>query len=115
MNSGDESHSIDNLIQMLQDADPVIRIQAGFILGSLEGDAEPAVYILIQLLKYGDIHDRKLAATTLGQIGPVAEEAIPALLHAANDEEEDDAVSQLACWALEQIDLADFEPWAQAA
>lgn len=60
---------------------------------------------MIDLLTTGDVHDRKLAALTLGEIGPAAEDAVPALLDAANDE--DDGVSEMAIWALEQIDLVE--------
>ena len=57
------------------------------------------------------MHDRRLAALTLGEIGPVAEEAISALLEAADDD--DEGVAEMAIWALEQIDPADDE--AEAA
>src|SRR5579859_6885253 len=115
MNAGNERLPIDNLIEMLQDADPVVRLHAGFALGAMEEDALRAVPILIEILKFGDVQDRKLAATTLGQIGPVASDAVPSLLEAANDD--DEGVSDLAIWALEEIDLADAdeEPNAEAA
>jgi HEAT repeats len=51
---------------------------------------------LIRLLQNGDMHDRRLAALTLGELGPAAEEAIPALLEAADDE--DDGVFEMAVW-----------------
>ena len=50
------------------------------------------------------MHDRRLAAILLSEIAPAAEEAIPALLEAANDE--DDGVSEMVVSALDQIDLA---------
>jgi HEAT repeat protein len=114
MSAGGESLSIEKLIQLLQDTDPVVRIHAGFVLGTMDEDALPAIPILIEMLKHGEVRGRKLAALTLGQIGPAAVEAIPALFNAANDDEDED-VSDLAMWALEEIDLADEEPEAEAA
>lgn len=58
---------------------------------------------LIDLLQTESAQDRKLAAWTLGKIGPVAEEAVPALLDAVSDEHE--GVCDMVFWALEQIDL----------
>jgi hypothetical protein len=63
------------------------------------------------MLRRDDIQDRKLAALTLGEIGPIAEDAIPALFAAADDE--DEGLSELAVWALEEIDLIENE--AEAA
>lgn len=114
MSTGHEDLSVEKLVEMLQYPDPVVRIHAAFVLGTLEDDALPALPILIEMLKFGDVQDRKLAATTLGQIGPVASESVPALLEVAN-EDEDESVSDMAMWALEQIDLADGEPDAEAA
>lgn len=103
--------TIMNLIENLKDSDQIVRLHAATVLGSMDEDAEPAIPALIDLLTTGDVHDRKLAALTLGEIGPSAEEAVPALLDAANDE--DDGVSDMAIWALEQIDLV--ETYEQAA
>ena len=72
---------------------------------SMGEDAEPALPALIELLNADSVHDRKLAALTLGEIGPAAEEAVPALLEAADDENE--GVSEMAIWALEKIDLTE--------
>jgi HEAT repeat protein len=66
---------------------------------------------LIELLQNGDIHDRKLAALTLGEIGPAAQDAIPALFAAVEDD--DDSLAELAEEALEKIDLVDED--AEAA
>jgi len=85
----------------------VIRIHAATILGSMGDDAEPAVPALIKLLQNGDVHDRRLAALTLGKIGPAAEGAITGLFDAVDDE--DDSVSEMAEAALEQIDVAEGE------
>jgi HEAT repeat protein len=114
MSTGNESLSIEKLIELLQDTDPLVRIHAGFVLGTMGEEAFPAVPILIEMLEYGDVPTQKLAATTLGQIGPAAVEAVSTLLSAASDDEDED-VSDLAIWALEQIDLADEEPGTEAA
>jgi hypothetical protein len=37
-----------------------------------------------KLLQTGNVHDRRLAALPLGEIGPAAEKAIPALLETVN-------------------------------
>jgi len=105
MHSGQDTSTLDNLIENLQDPDQVVRIHAATVLGSIGEDAEAAVPALIELLNNGDIHDRKLAALTLGEIGPVAADAIPALFAAVQDE--DDALAGMAEEALEQIDLAE--------
>ena len=51
--------------------------QAGFVLGAMGEDAEPAVPILMEMLCHGDLQDRKLAATTLGEIGPARRTPCP--------------------------------------
>jgi HEAT repeat protein len=76
-------------------------------------EAVTAVPALIQLLQNGGIHDRKIAALTLGAIGPVAEEAVPALLAAVEDE--DDGLAEIAEAALEQIDLIEADEETEAA
>jgi HEAT repeat protein len=103
--SDNDAASIEQLIESLNDADQVVRLHAATVLGSFGHDAERAVPALIQMLTGGDVHDRKLAALTLGEIGPAAEDAVPALLDAANDD--DDGVSSMAIWALEEIDLTE--------
>jgi HEAT repeat protein len=107
MNAGKDAHKIDTLIANLQHPDQVVRMHSATVIGSMGGDAEPAVPALIELLEVGDVHDRRLAALTLGEIGPAAEEAIPALLEAADDE--DDGVATMALEALERIELDETE------
>lgn len=48
-------------------------MHAAAVLGSMGDEAEPAVPALIEMLKSDDVHDRRLAARTLGEIGPAAE------------------------------------------
>jgi HEAT repeat protein len=54
------------------------------------------------LLNGVQVTDRKVAALTLGYIGPQAAEAVPALRHALRDT--DGVVRRLAAAALEKID-----------
>lgn len=103
MDSEHTDLSVEELIHRLQNADPLVRVHAATLLATLAEKALPAVPTLIGLLKADQAQDRKLAAWTLGEIGPAAEEAVPALLDAVNDENR--SVFDMAFWALEQIDL----------
>ena len=47
----------------LADTDPLVRIHAGFVLGTLGEDSLPAIPVLIEMLNHGDDHDRKYRAT----------------------------------------------------
>jgi HEAT repeat protein len=105
--------SANELIPLLHDPDPVVRLHAGFVLGSLGDEATQAIPVLIEMLQSNDVHDQKLAAMTLGEIGPAASEAIPLLLHAANGENE--WLADAAIWALEEIDVIDTDIEAEAA
>lgn len=105
MYAGHEDFAIADLVDRLAHPDQVIRIHAATLLGTLGEDAASAVPALVTLLKTGDVHDRKLAALTLGEIGPAAAFAVAPLLDATGDEDED--VADMAVWALEQIDLID--------
>jgi len=111
MKSSKDDLTIEKLIANLKAPHQVIRIHAATILGSMGADAAPAVSALIDLLQTENVHDRKLAALTLGEIGPAAEEAIPALFIAVDDD--DEGVSEMAEWALEEIDIVEGE--AEAA
>ena len=111
MKSNGNDKAIVTLIADLQDPDQIIRIHAATVLGSMGEDAEAAVPALIEMLKTGNIHDRKLAALTLGEIGPAAEEALPALFAVVDDD--DDGLAEMAEEALEQIDVAESD--AEAA
>lgn len=50
------------------------------ILPSLGPDAAPVIPALTELLAAGDIETRRLAVVTLGNLGPIAKEALPRLL-----------------------------------
>jgi HEAT repeat protein len=105
MHAGQGSFAIAELIERLAHPEQIIRVHAATLLGTLGEDAAPAVPALVTLLKTGDVSDRKLAALTLGEIGPAAAYAVGPLLDASGDEDED--VGDMAAWALEQIDLID--------
>lgn len=53
-------------------------------------DAAAAGPVLIDLLNAGDVHDRKMAALTLGKISRTSQNAIPALFTTSKDEEDDE-------------------------
>jgi HEAT repeat protein len=105
--SGNDDLSIDFLIANLKATDQVVRLHSATVLGSMGDDAAPALPALIELLWAENVHDRKLAALTLGEIGPPAKEAIPALFAAVDDE--DEGLSEMAEWALEEIDVIQDE------
>jgi HEAT repeat protein len=86
------------LTENLQADDQVVRMHAATVLGTMADDAAEAVPFLIDLLASDDIQDRRLAALTLGEIGPVAEEAIEPLLAAVEDEDDGVAESAVRPW-----------------
>jgi HEAT repeat protein len=93
------------LIDNLKAPHNVVRIHAARILGTLGKKAIAAVPALIELLQAESGDDRTLAALTLGEIGPAAEAALPALFLALDDE--DEAVAEMAEWALAEIEASD--------
>ncbi len=99
MAAGKSAPTLTELIENLRAADRLVRVHAATALGALGEAAEPAVTILVRLLRVGDVQDRRLAALTLGEIA--SEDAIPALCDAADDP--DPGVAEMAEWALEQI------------
>jgi len=102
--------TIGNLIATFKDADQIARIHAAMVLSSKGRYASEAVSALIDLLETGTIQDKRVAALTLGEIGPVAKNAIPALTNAVD---EDETLFEHAIWALEMID--DEEEMREAA
>lgn len=63
MDSEHTDLSVEELIHRLQNPDPLVRIHAAAILGSLAEQALPALPALIDLLKAEKAQDRKLAAS----------------------------------------------------
>ena len=80
---------VPTLLKMLDDANGNIRNAAAYQLGEIRptGKVLPA---LLGLLNHGKPPERSLAAYTLGMLGPeVATEALPALIRALRDEDEE--------------------------
>lgn len=70
----------------LNDASHEKRVAAAVAIWSLGGPLEKAQDVLLDLVKHGEGHVRHAAAMGLGTFGPQAEEAVPVLLEAAEDE-----------------------------
>jgi HEAT repeat protein len=113
MQSGDGKLSLVKLLGSLQAEDPVVQIHAAVAIGSLGQDADPAIPVLVELLRFGNVQDRKLAATTLGLIGPTAADALPAIREAA-DFDDDESVARVAMRVLDEIE-GETSPWAAQA
>jgi HEAT repeat protein len=89
------------LIQRLKDPELTVRVHAGVLLGGMGLKASPALHALLELQDSEDVHDRRLAALTLGSLGHDLPESVPPLRDALHDE--DEAVRRLAAEALEEI------------
>jgi HEAT repeat protein len=70
-------------------------------VGKLGADAKWAVPALVELLSHDLVQLRSLAAHTLGQIGPAAGDAVPALERMSHNR--DPAVREVALEALEHL------------
>jgi hypothetical protein len=114
MQSGDGNLSLVKLIGSLQDADPVVRVHAAFGIGSLGDDAAPVVPVLLELLRFGDVQERKLALTTLGLIGSAAADALP-VVREVLDYDDDESVARVAMRVLDEIEGVTSRWAAQAA
>lgn len=101
MNSNDNDLSVENLVGKLQAPGQVVRVYAATLLGSLGEAAAETIPALVHMLETGDVPDRRVAVLALREIGPVAHEAIPALLVAANDK--DELVAEISAQALERM------------
>lgn len=113
MRSSDGNLSLVKLLGSLQGSDPVVRVHAAFAIGSLGADAAPALAALVELLRFGDAQERKLALTTLGLIGPAAVRALPVVREAA-DYDDDETVARVAMRVLDEIEGIN-SPWAAQA
>ncbi len=71
------------LLKVLRDPDPVVRLEAVLVFRQAGSDAIP---VLVGALGSEEKELRRAAATTLGALGPVSEAAIPALQKALEDE-----------------------------
>src|SRR5260370_14466871 len=90
------SESISELIQGLKSADPVLRLK---IVQVCRQGGLLALPPLVEALQSEDVELRRAVVTALGALGPAAQEAIPALKHALQDE----AVAPEAAEAIQKI------------
>lgn len=68
--------AVPKCIEFMKGNDPADALEACSVLAKLGGDAVPA---LVDLLKKGEGRSRSWAAFALGEMGPAAKEALPAL------------------------------------
>ena len=74
------------LIAACRDSDAVVRRDAARLLSNVKVPPEAAVPVLSQLMLHDANYEvRSMAAYSLGQLGPTAQAAIPALRQATND------------------------------
>jgi hypothetical protein len=74
------------LIAACRDSDTSVRRDAARLLSNVEVPPEVAVPVLSQLMLHDGYYEvRSMAAYSLGQLGPGAQAAIPALRQATND------------------------------
>jgi HEAT repeat protein len=100
--------TLPELHQMLASSDTAVQVHAAHALWTLNGETENTVPRLVSCLqdhfRYAQNREiRRLAAETLGQMGASARSALPALVVALNDNEEQ--VRAAATNALRQIDV----------
>jgi len=105
---------IDNLIAAVSGFGLQRASSSGIHRWTIGEAAVAAVPVLIELLKFGDVEDRKLAATVLGLMGHVAGDAAEELLETANYDP-DDVVAKLAMSALERVEMPETVELRQAA
>jgi HEAT repeat protein len=86
---------------LLRDADATVRVSAARSLWRLAAE-ESALPVMIELLSAKQDDVRRAAATGLGEIGPAAKKAVPALKRAVHADD-DQFVQRLAAKALEKI------------
>jgi HEAT repeat protein len=84
------------LIRVLKDQDPVVRLEAAMFFEDVGPSAVP---MLVEALQGGEVELRRAAAATLGIVGPDAQAAVPALKRARRDE----AIGPEATEALRKI------------
>jgi HEAT repeat protein len=71
----------DHAIRQLNHSDATVRLQAAAALAQKREKAAPVVAALVEALNDENLHVRKLAALALGDVGPAAQSAIPALVN----------------------------------
>jgi hypothetical protein len=85
---------------MHRETDKMVRSEA-LALGLVAAPARNIVAELVQLLRTGQRRQRQHAARLLGAMGPAGQGAIPALLEASDQRDEETAAIAVA--ALEQV------------
>ena len=101
------SSAIESLVEKLTHPSLAICIHAATLLGCQGEESAVAVPKLIEMLASEDVRDVRMSCLALGNIGPAASDAIPALLLVMNDDE-DEGVRKMAAEALEKIDGDDL-------
>jgi HEAT repeat protein len=94
--------STETFIAQLRDADPKVRLAAARALSERRSDVTVAVAGLAAAAEDNDFAVRELAITTLGQIGPEAKDALPAIERALTDENR--SVRTSAALAIDSIE-----------
>jgi HEAT repeat protein len=97
--------ALNPLLESLGCKEAQVRAAATRVAGSLEQETQTAlVPALAQLLNDPEPSIRLEAARVLGKIGPIAEQAVPALLGVLKDENTDERLKKAVFQALEKID-----------
>ncbi|WP_293150251.1 MULTISPECIES: HEAT repeat domain-containing protein [unclassified Microcoleus] len=92
---------VPQLVLLLKDSDPDVRISAVYALGNIGGEAKTVIPQLIPLLQDSDASVRSSAASTLGLIGKEAKAVVPQLVPLLQDS--DTSVRTSAAYALGNI------------
>jgi HEAT repeat protein len=82
-----EGRSVAELVRMLDDPNPTVRVQGAQGLSEHGPEARAAVPSLVKALQSPDSLLRQHAALALGAIGPDARDAVPALITILDDPE----------------------------
>ncbi|MCL6503377.1 MAG: HEAT repeat domain-containing protein [Pirellulales bacterium] len=72
--------AIPQLMELLDEPNPTVRIHAARALGRMGSEAQPAVPKLVAALEDPEPEVQRAAARALGQMGPAASDAVPALI-----------------------------------
>jgi hypothetical protein len=89
------------LREILTEDDPAVRLAAASAILRIRGSDDLSLDVIIALLPDGDIPLRVRAAQFLGELGPSAEKALPALRDLCNSDKDDlaaaakDAIAKL--------------------
>ena len=99
MGSPPDTNALNELVNSLQSRNFFERIAAIGFLGQLGSNAAPATDALVQSLANGDPYAGREAAHSLGEIGPGAKRAVPALLNVLQQH----ATGDIAWFAAESL------------